>query len=81
MAAYLHSMVKKAMNVKRVFGIILTILGIVGLIYFAMLFMDAKGTERQVKTLIVYGLLGAIFFFTGIGLIRGTRDDARPPVR
>ena len=69
------------MNVKRVFGIILTILGIVGLIYFAMLFMDAKGTERQIKTLIVYGLLGAIFFFTGIGLIRGTRDDARPPVR
>jgi hypothetical protein len=69
------------MNVKRVFGIILTILGIAGLIYFAMLFMDAKGTERQIKTLIVYGLLGAIFFFTGIGLIRGTRDDARPPVR
>lgn len=69
------------MNVKRVFGIILTFLGIAGLIYFAMLFMDAKGTERQIKTLIVYGLLGAIFFFTGIGLIRGTRDDARPPVR
>ena len=68
------------MNVKRTFGIILTILGIAGLIYCAVLFMDAKGTERQVKTLMVYGILGAIFFFTGIGLIRTTKDDSRPPV-
>jgi len=29
---------------------------------------------------VVYGILGAIFFFTGIGLIRATKDDARPPV-
>lgn len=69
------------MNVKRLFGIILTVLGIVGLIYFAVLFMDASGTERQIKTLVVYGILGAIFFFTGISLIRSTRDDARPPVQ
>jgi uncharacterized membrane protein len=68
------------MNVKRIFGIILTILGIAGLIYCATLFMNAQGTQRQVKSLIVYGILGAIFFFTGIGLIRGTKDDARPPV-
>jgi len=68
-------------NVKRTFGIILTVLGIAGLIYAAVVFMDAKGTESQIKTLIVYGLLGAIFFFTGIGLIRGTKDDSRPPVQ
>jgi uncharacterized membrane protein len=68
------------MNVKRVFGIILTVLGIAALIYFATLFINAKSTEREVKILIVYGVLGAIFFFTGISLIRTTRDDARPPV-
>ncbi|GAB4093931.1 hypothetical protein [Flaviaesturariibacter terrae] len=68
------------MNVKRTFGVILTILGIAGLIYAAVVFMDAKGTSAQVKTLIVYGVLGAIFFFTGIGLIRTTADDARNPV-
>ena len=68
------------MNLKRTFGVILTVLGIGGLIYFAVIFMDASGTEKQVKALIVYGLLGAIFFFTGIGLIRNTRDDARPPI-
>jgi uncharacterized membrane protein len=69
------------MNVKRTFGIILTILGITGLIYAATLFMQVSGTERQVKTLIVWGILGAIFFFTGIGLVKATKDDARPPVR
>ena len=65
------------MNVKRTFGVILTILGIAGLIYAAVVFMDAKGSSQQIKTLIVYGLLGAVFFFTGIGLIRTTRDDDR----
>jgi len=69
------------MNLKRTFGVILTVLGIAGLIYFAFLFMNAHGAERQIKALIVYGVLGAIFFFTGISLIRTTKDDARPPVR
>ena len=67
------------MNVKRLFGVILTILGIAGLIYAAVIFMNKGGGE--VKVLAVYGILGAIFFFTGIGLIKTTSDDARPPVR
>ncbi|HEX6332771.1 MAG TPA: hypothetical protein VFZ78_01015 [Flavisolibacter sp.] len=69
------------MNLKRFFGILLTLLGIGGLIYFAIVFMESSGTSKQIKALVVYGVLGAIFFFTGIGLIRNTRDDARPPVR
>ena len=69
------------MNVKRLFGVILTILGIGGLIYAAILFMNTGSAGRQVKSLIVYGILGAVFFFTGIGLIKGTQDDARPPIR
>ena len=67
------------MNVKRLFGIILTILGIAGLIYAAVLFLNGSSGGKQIKSLIVYGVLGAIFFFTGIGLIKGTQDDARPP--
>lgn len=69
------------MNTKRTFGIILTILGIVGLIYAAVLFLDSGAGKQQVKALIVYGILGAVFFFTGIGLIKGTHDDARPPIQ
>jgi len=67
------------MNVKRLFGVILTILGIAGLIYAAVLFMN-RGGGGSVKALAVYGILGAVFFFTGIGLIKTTQDDARPPV-
>lgn len=67
------------MNVKRTFGVILTVLGIFGLIYAATIYLNSKGSS-EIKGLIVYGILGAIFFFTGIGLVKTTRDDSRPPV-
>lgn len=59
---------------KKVFGIILTILGIVGLIAAAVNFVNSSGGTYNIKMIIVYGVLGLIFFFTGIGLIRTTKD-------
>ena len=56
---------------KRVFGIILTILGIAGLIMAAVGFVNSQDNWRQ---LVVYGTLGLIFFFSGISLIRTTTD-------
>lgn len=64
------------MNMKRLFGGLLTILGIVGLIYAAIIFANASGTERDIKSLIIYGVLGVIFFLSGIGLIKGTKDES-----
>jgi len=46
---------------------VLTILGIGGLIYTAILYVNGTG---EFKILAVYGILGAIFFFSGMGLIR-----------
>jgi uncharacterized membrane protein len=60
---------------KRVMGIILSILGIAGLILAGFNFMNGSGT-RNFKEIIIYGVLGAIFFFAGISLIRTTRDRA-----
>jgi uncharacterized membrane protein len=57
------------MNVKSLFGIILTLLGLVGLIYAGIDF--TKGGVAQAS--FVYLILGGIFFFAGIGLIRGTK--------
>ncbi|KAA8485603.1 hypothetical protein BDE36_0367 [Arcticibacter tournemirensis] len=62
------------MNLKRTFGTILTILGVVGLIYAAIGFVQESGSWRE---LAVYGVLGIIFFSTGIGLIRSTSDVAK----
>jgi uncharacterized membrane protein len=62
------------MNIKRLFGTILTILGIIGLIYTAVNVVQKSGDTR---TLIVLGVLGVIFFFTGISLVRTTADTAK----
>ena len=64
------------MNVKRIFGSLLTLLGIIGLIYAAVIFANTGGGTRDVKSLIIYGVLGVIFFFAGIGLVRNTRDES-----
>lgn len=62
---------------KRIFGIILTVLGIVGLIMGAMEFVEGNKGNTGIRATIVYAVLGAIFFFAGIGLIRATRDIKR----
>ncbi|MFM9950602.1 MAG: hypothetical protein ACKV1O_21875 [Saprospiraceae bacterium] len=64
------------MNIKRIFGAILTVLGIGGLIYTAILFTNTSGGTRDVKSLIIYGILGLIFFSAGIGLVRTTKDES-----
>lgn len=61
---------------KKIFGIILTILGIAGLIAAAVNFVNSSGGTYNIKMITVYGLLGLIFFFTGIGLIRSTKDTS-----
>lgn len=61
------------MNVKRTFGTILTILGVLGLIYTAVNFVQQTGNTR---VLIVCAVLGIIFFFTGISLVRTTKDES-----
>ena len=62
------------MNLKRTFGLILTVLGIVGLIYAAVEFVQGANASRS---LIVFGILGLIFFFTGISLVRTTQDVSK----
>lgn len=61
------------MNVKRTFGTILTILGIIGLIYAGYGFVQHSLQSRE---LIVVAVIGVIFFVSGIGLIKNTKDEA-----
>lgn len=64
------------MNIKRIFGALLTVLGIGGLIYTAVLFVNTTGGTRDIKALSIYGVLGLIFFIAGISLIRTTKDES-----
>jgi hypothetical protein len=64
------------MNIKRIFGALLTVLGIVGLIYAAVLFINSGNGERAIKTLVIFGVLGLLFFGTGISLVRTTKDES-----
>jgi uncharacterized membrane protein len=64
------------MNLKRIFGAILTLLGMSGLIYAAVIFANTSGGIRDIKSLIIYGVLGLLFFISGLGLVRTTKDES-----
>lgn len=61
------------MNVKRTFGTILTILGVIGLIYAGYGFIQQS---LQAREMIVAAIIGIIFFVSGIGLVKNTKDEA-----
>lgn len=62
------------MNIKKIFGAILTLFGTGGLIYTAVLFVNTPGGTRDIKSLFMFGILGLIFFMAGISLVRTTTD-------
>ena len=62
------------MNLKRTFGAILTVLGIIGLIYTGIGIVQHS---VQNTTLLVTGIISLLFFLTGISLVRNTADTAK----
>ena len=64
------------MNLKRIFGALLTLLGTGGLIYAAILFVGSSDTNHDTKALVIYSILGLLFFVSGINLVRTTKDEA-----
>ena len=59
---------------KRVLGILLTVLGIIGLIWAGVVFIGSGYGATTMKMIISAGVIGAVFFFAGVGLIRSTKD-------
>ncbi|MCL4483324.1 MAG: hypothetical protein M1445_12080 [Bacteroidetes bacterium] len=64
------------MNLKRIFGALLTLLGIGSLIYASVLYINTPGSTRDIKSLVIFGILGLLFFVTGISLVRTTKDES-----
>lgn len=65
---------KKVVMEKRILGIVFSIMGAIGLIMAAVTFVNGGSGTRNVKLIIIYAVLGAVFFFAGMGLIRNTKD-------
>jgi len=63
------------MNIKRIIGSVLTVLGIGGLIYAAILFINLSGSTHSIREVIIFALLGIIFFISGISLIQTIKDN------
>jgi uncharacterized membrane protein len=68
------------MNMKRTFGAILTILGIIFIIWGAFAFLSGGSSVGGMAVgklnAIVPFIIGLIFFISGIGLIKTTKDEA-----
>jgi hypothetical protein len=64
------------MNLKRIFGALLTLLGTGGIIYAATLFIDYQGGNKNMRSLAIYGIIGLLFFLAGLSLIRTTKDES-----
>lgn len=64
------------MNLKRIFGALLTLMGSASMIYAAVLFVNESGATPNIKALIIFGILGLIFFVAGISLVRTTKDES-----
>lgn len=49
------------MNLKRIFGALLTLLGLAALIYTAITFTNGSSEGQDIKSMLVYGILGLVF--------------------
>lgn len=59
---------------KRFLGIALSILGVIGLLYAGIQFINGGSGTKSIKTIIFSAVVGAIFFFAGISLVKNTSD-------
>jgi uncharacterized sodium:solute symporter family permease YidK len=59
---------------KRILGIILSLIGVAGLILAAVGFASGGSGNRSIRMIAIYSILGVIFFFSGISLIKNTKD-------
>jgi hypothetical protein len=60
---------------KRLMGVLLTALGVFGLLLTSFYLIHRKSSgDLSLLPVMIYGILGIVFFFAGIGLIRNSKD-------
>ena len=61
---------------KRILGVALCILGVIGLVLAAIRFAVGTSGGQGLRLTVIALVLGGIFFFSGIGLVKNTNDKA-----
>ena len=61
---------------KRILGVVLSVLGVLGLIIAAVRFASGGAGGHGVRLTIISLILGVLFFFSGISLVKNTNDKA-----
>jgi len=69
--------VKNNIMEKRALGMLLTLVGIIALVIAGYNFVNHNGNVYNVKLIVTCSILGVIFFFAGIGLVRSTKDTLK----
>jgi hypothetical protein len=64
------------MNIKRIFGSLLIMLGTASIIYTALLFINNQGGDKNIRTISMYGIFGLLFFLSGLSFFRDTNDES-----
>ncbi len=73
-ARRLYTCTKQLTMEKRIFGVVLIVLGIIGLVMAGVGFMHSSGGTYSIKSIILYGVLGLVFFSAGVRMITNTAD-------
>ena len=63
------------MNIKKIFGTILTVLGIGGLIYSTVVFVFTSGELHESRTFIINCIFSLLFLFIGINFIPNKKPN------
>lgn len=64
------------MNTKRNFGTFLSLIGMVALIFTALLMINTTGNQYDFKNLAIYGLPGLLLLISGMGVTSSTKNEA-----
>ncbi len=63
------------MDIKRLLGAVLAVLGIGSFIYATVLFINLAGSTHSFMEIVIYCILGLLLFVSGISLMQKVRDD------
>ncbi len=64
------------MNTKKNFGTFLSVIGMIALMFTALIMISSTGGQYDYKNLMYYGIPGFLLFFSGMGVTSSSKGEA-----